>query len=476
MRRHAIFLPPLVAIATFIACDDSDSQGGDGGTFTFDGGHFEGSLPTLPPEPPGDSGQDVADTGPLPVSILVTFHGQPKSGVSVIAHDATGTVIGTNTTGADGRATFIGVQPSMVSALLGTTTGNFGGHQIVTWLGVQPGDLILAQDTELSGAPLGYYEVSVPEAGLDGGAQYQGYVGNCAGFGPPLPLEIGMRYECVRASNSVLVGGYDLNGGFLGYSFKRALPAVATDGGTTPVTTGAWAAPGNTDVVVTNVNPNTGSGFAHLFEIADNNGYENVNGGTPDGSATPFRTATGFADALQGGFRFQPNASSGSTLTVSKRTAVASSVSLDFSTALPSITQANLDKSDVSRPSVTIMSSGSLGATDGGAYYLAYYPPGADFPDVWTFVTPPGTTTVKAPAMPAAAAPWLPKAGDGGVGASSFRDPYILFLETDTLPGYDEFRQGAGVLIPYSGGGQESKIVLPKNGTLRMTSFTPNVG
>jgi hypothetical protein len=469
MRRHAVFLPPALALATFIACDDSNSNNGDGGAFTFDGGNFEGSTP-LPPPAPGDSGLDAADTGPLPVTVFVTSHGKPVTGIPVVAHDGAGAVLATNTTGADGKATFIGVQPSMVSALLGNAASTFGGHEIVTWLGVQPGDIILAQDVELGGAPVGIYEVSIPNA-LDGGNFYNGYVGACGGSGPPLPFQIYMTYPCVRPSNSVLVSGYDTNGGLLAYASKRAAPAIATDGGVTPVAVGAWTAPSTTNVIVSNVPPNGGSGFAHLYEIADDNGYDNQTAGLPDGSATPFATATGFADALQGGIRFQPNLVSGSTLTVSKRTAVAPTLTVDFATALPSISDATLDTTDVSRPSVTIQATGSLTTTDGGVFFLAYYPPGADFPDTWVFVTPPGTTTVKAPSLPASAAPWLPKAPDGGQGGTSFREPYVFFLETDTLPSYNEFRQGAGLLVPYGGAGTESKIILPKNGNLRITSF-----
>src|SRR5438093_11137975 len=118
MRRYVIFLPPVVALALFIACDDSGNNGGDGGAFTFDAGNFEGSTPLPPPAPPGDSGVDANDSGPVPVTVVVTSHGKPVTGIPVVAHDASGAVIGTNTTAADGRATFIGVQPSMVSALL----------------------------------------------------------------------------------------------------------------------------------------------------------------------------------------------------------------------------------------------------------------------------------------------------------------------------------------------------------------------
>jgi hypothetical protein len=466
MRRHVIFLPPLVALITFIACDDSNSNGGDGGTFNFDAGNFDGNIPPQPPPPVDDSGSDVADTGPAPVTVLVSFHGKPRPGIAVVAHDTTGAVIATNTTGADGKATFLGVSPSMVSALLGQAAG-IGGHQIVTWLGVQPGDLILAQDIELSGAPIGIYTVS--EGGvLDGGFTYSGYVGTCAGSNQ-FPFDIFVTFPCLRATNSLLVGGYDLNGGLVGYAFKRNAPTLATDGGTTPVTVGAWAAPGKTTVTVSNV-PASGSGFANLWEITDgDSGVQNLTGGIANGTSTPFQTAPGFADALQGGFRFQPRLAPGSELTVAARTAVAADVAVDFATALPSVTDTTLDATDPSRPSVTIKTTGSLATTDGGAYYVAYSPPGADFPDSWLFVVPPDTTTVKAPAMPASANPWLPKPADAG---GTFADPYIFFLETDALPGYTEFRQGAGTLVPYANrGGAESRIILPKNGSLRMSSF-----
>src|SRR5262249_44457015 len=138
-------IPPALALVLFQACEDSNNGGGDGGAFSFDGGF------TPPPEPtnvpPGTPPPPPVAAGPQPVTVVVTFRGAPKSGIEVVAHDATGAVVATQTTGADGKTIFV-TPPAMVSALLGTTDPG-GGHQIITWTGVEGGDILATSTVDL---------------------------------------------------------------------------------------------------------------------------------------------------------------------------------------------------------------------------------------------------------------------------------------------------------------------------------------
>jgi hypothetical protein len=304
-----------------------------------------------------------------------------------------------------------------------------------------------------------------------GATSYTYAMGLCENAGAAPPFTVFANRFCLRATNAFLARALDAEGAVLGYSFAKAIP-LATDGGTTDVTLGPWMAPSTTTVVASNL-PANANVSAQLSEIAESGGVANpTSTGVNDGGSS-FLTAPGFADAIQAAVRVTPPAQPYATLTVAKRQAPGASVALDYATALPMLTGATTDASDPVRPSVTWTSAASLATTDGGAVLLGFSRPQSEVGYSWAFVLPPGTTTAKAPQMPAEAADWLPQAPNDA-GSTFFSDPEILFVESDTIPSYATFRQAAGLLVPattVNGNDRGSNITLLTNGNLRLTRF-----
>lgn len=471
MRRILLCIPPALAfVALQASCEDTNGGSGDGGQFVFDSGPFTPPPPPpgTPPPPPTDSG---VDAGPQLVTVLVTAPGkQPKAGIEVVAHDATGAVLTTQTTDAMGKAIFFPA-PAMVSAMLGSPTG-IGGHQIITWMGVEPGDVLATGDVELFAAQVGQYAVDQTGA-LDGGTSYTAQLGSCSGFyGGAFPITLPVTADCLRATNSILLSGVDTTLSTIGYAFKRDAGAPLADGGSTPVTMGAWAAPGSTKVIAPSLDLGNGYASVQLWEIADGNGYPNPSGQTTTDSGTDFLTPTGFSDALQADVRYHPNTAQFSTQSISKRAAASATVTVDFASPLPLVTGATEDNSNAQHPKVTITTASSLASADGGVIMASWRGPGAEFSDQWLFVVPPSTTSVTAPSMPADATAWLPNAD---AAATIYNEPKILFAESDLIPSYKEFRAGVALLLPYSSGfvgsTPETRVVLPAAGTLRTTTY-----
>ena len=88
----------------------------------------------------------------------------------------------------------------------------------------------------------------------------------------------------------------------------------------------------------------------------------------------------------------------------------------------------------------------------------------------WTFVVPPGTSTVTAPALPTDL-PLLP-AADAGI-VPTFTRPIVTFIEADAFDSAASFRQQQGAIMgPFAARQLLSPIpVLAANGTFRATSY-----
>jgi hypothetical protein len=146
----------------------------------------------------------------------------------------------------------------------------------------------------------------------------------------------------------------------------------------------------------------------------------------------------------------------------------------DMSTVLPTITSAFSDYTDAGTPSVptfTWSSTASLATTDG----LVLVAQGNLATDAgttsvpWTVVSPPGSTSVSPPALPASLGTWTV--------TTNTQPPVVVAAEATFIPGYAQFRAVAGALpltstILGSSVGQVTPP-LPVDGTMRMTAVTP---
>lgn len=400
------------------------------------------------------------DAAPLPVTVNVTDSKGPKAGVLVVFHDATGAVLESRETGADGKATSTGVIPAMASALVATG----GARNIMTWTGVEAGDELLYRDPSHASS-FGSFDVSLPEFTLAGSPMaYTAHTGECGAGSDGRSISYLLYEECVRATNAVLGRVFGTEGaGVIGYSTKKGQSAPA-DGGTVAIATEAWAAPGLVNVTIANA---PSEGELALGQIADGVSHS----ADPDQAITggrAFRVAAGFADALQPSFTV---GNGGAWRGVAKRGPVASTLALDFASALPELTDWNVNTpADVRRPVITWTADGSTSGANGGVVRLDYHGP-EDANYRWTFVVAPGQTSVTAPAMPNNAWSFLPDA-DAGAEPEYTLDT-IGFAASDRLNGYTLFRRQEGVvnLVP-----RFSFPTLPVDGLVRVTVRHPESG
>ncbi len=449
-----LFTPVTLAFFTLMACE-SDSPGG-GPTPSLDSG-----LPDAPPSTDGGQQADATPDAAPSVSVTVTGGAGPKAGVRVVFHDANGAVMETKLTGNDGKATHTGATPSMVSALV----VNGRDHQIVTWTGVELGDDLQLGATG-SEESLGMYSVTF--SGQPDGASIIDVEGPCgSNFSYGTATELPMYGYCSRAQNAVLATARTYSGKILGHAFKKGNAAIS-DGGTGSIVVGDWTEPSSLALSVDNVPVDT-SYNADLLEVADGAGFRNTRAEWGDFSVT-YPTATGFAEAYQASVMF---GGSGAERAITKRMAPGPKVSFDYDDLLPRIEDATVVTTDPRRPVASWTTSASTAGTDGGLVRLSFSGPDDSGTYAWTFVVPPGATTVTAPAMPVEAESFLPPAVDSGVEAS-FGVPKVLLLEADVLSGYAAFRRQQGALLGSDlmfGFGAISLPVLPTNGTYRTTSW-----
>jgi hypothetical protein len=470
MRRIVLLASPVAIALALFACEDSGSGGATGG-FTTEAGTFEAGPPSEA-GPIGDGAVDAPVAKSVTVSVVRGLG--PAVGATVVFHDAAGVVLESKATGADGRATSSdGVAPAQASVLLGVGSN----RHIITWTAVELGDVLLARDDDNGSDLGGSLNVATQGTFADGGAvTMTASVGDCTGYSQTSPIQIFMGSSCTRSTAAVLaraLGPGEGSNPLLAYAFAKGKPPAPTDGGVGSIAVGPWISATTAKVTPKNV-PVDGSASAVLYEIADGLGILNETGSVSRvDPATTYLVAPGFADAYQAGARMSSSSTQGATIAIARRGAPAATNDIDFTGAPPALDSATLDSTTVAQPSVawTTVGGASLAAMDGGAVVVSWFDT-RENSGTWTFVVPPGAKSVKAPAMPKAAEPWLPHGENDAGGAVSFQEPIVLFAEADILPGYADFRKGAGLVIPLTTPYEpDARAILPANGTLKVTSF-----
>jgi hypothetical protein len=465
MRRIVLLLGPVVATVALFACEDSDAGGGTG-VFTTDSAPFEAAPPTEGGPDPDAADAPVASQS---VTVNVVRGGGPAIGVLVVFHNTAGDVLETTATGANGKASSTpGMTPSQASILLGSGSR----RHIITWTAVDAGDELLARDNG-DGANGGNYYAVTTQGTFVGTTSLNASIGTCIGYNPASPVTIFMSPDCVRPTTAILARAIGSESDLIAYAFAKGKPAAPTDGGVGAATVGAWAAPTSVTVTAKNL-PAQGNDFAGLFEIADTLGFENQTGGINQvNGMTTFQVATGFADAFQAAVRWTPNATPGAVLTVAKRGAPAANTDIDLAGALPTLESAGVVTTTLAQPQAAWTTVGALPltSTDGGSIFLSWFD-SRENAGSWTLIVPPGATSVKAPAMPTSAEPWLPHGANDAGPAVQFGEPTVVFADADIIPNYAAFRRQVGLVIPLLDSfSPDARAVLPSNGTLKLTSF-----
>ncbi|HVH41759.1 MAG TPA: Ig-like domain-containing protein [Labilithrix sp.] len=476
LRRIGSWLLPFgsipVALAVVAACEDGSSPNG-GPDFNLDG-----SVPTFDAHstPMPEAGTD-ADAGPQLVTVRVrNGANQPVAGATVVFGSAGGDVIQALTSDATGSASLDVPSGSQVTVAFGTDTS----PRLLTITAVEPGDEIIAlASTPSYDGPSANVSIIEPP---DGGAEVSYYLhstGECGTYGTP-PLEYFVDGRCTGAAGKfpVIVDGYDEGGQIVGFKFAKGLTA---DGGTVTPTFGPWStAVTEQTIVASNLNDAGAANTVSYGEIADGvltvtRTYVSLpdDGGTT--ALATFQGRTGFPEAAQWDVTSRQYKDDGvafvGTAVRGAAPAANATTTIDFGARLPEITESSFDAGTPARPVVSWTTSASLANADGTYVVLRWGEPidGGDAEGSWTFVTPPGTTSVAAPALP-------PGLRAPGAQASYERPARVVTVEASFVNGYASLRKLAGALHPseplIDDYGKSWLPALPADGTVRFSAFT----
>jgi hypothetical protein len=410
------------------------------GDATLGDGSSEAAPPSDAPsssDAPSDAGADAADAAPEPLVVVVTKGGAPEQGVSVVFDDATGAYLSTATTDAAGTVSQIVTAGSQVSVLIGTTLS----PDVITFEDVAPGQTITVADTKaVTSATTETVLATLPAATAWDASTGEElvYAGNCeSSAGTPLALSS----TCVAGGVFPLLARafqFDTNSE-IGYTFQKnnvAVPdaGLPEDGGPLAVTmTQPWTTSSVTQTITAGALP---AGLT-ASQVSFSGGYVEIAGGVPTttnavassvgdaGFETyAYPVHTGFPDAVEtaGSATVRgtgneesvlASATYGATPTASQTTQV------DLS-KLPVITASTIDTADagtIARPTIAWTTSA---ATTAAAGVVATFEWSLDVTDdagsetvvgAWTIVAPATTTSVHAPALPAALSSYAPSTG-----------------------------------------------------------------
>jgi hypothetical protein len=465
MRRFLFLLAPVGLAAFASACEDDPSN--NPATGFPEAGTFDASRDPSDSSTPQDGGPD-APIDPQGVTVVATGRTGPVANLTVLFHDAAGTITETKKTAADGRATSLpSPTPAMATIIFGE--GTFS-RRLLTWTAVADGDelpAIVPEDLNL-----GNVDVTLSSAAPDAGSsQYESFVGICsyyAGFVTE-PWSMPVYQGCARGGGALLVRASDDADDTVGYAFKKPI-MLDTDGGTLAATTGGWVAPVTVNLAVSNTTNISGTGV-----------FSQIAGATPfttsrplgDAYSTSFESAgPTFADAYNAAASF-PGASFNNERIIGRRVPTSTtSVTLDANTLPPELTGSSLDEADKRRPIAKW--TGSTTGLKGGIVRLFFFDGVSDGATTgWTLVVPATASEIKVPALPASLDTILP-IPDGGV-YSWDPSPKVAFADSTLLPDYGAFRKIQGVLFPtIDEDPQLRDAVLPLAGDFKITSWTIN--
>jgi hypothetical protein len=443
----------------------------------------EAAPPEAAPPPP--------DVAVPPVKLTVVSDFGPEPGVTILVSDASGNRLSTfmtDTTGSVSMPLAAGVN---VTALLGYSLvdGAALNPSLVTYMGVQPGDDLTVLDTTnrygvsvitptqpTDGAPHTLYNVQVGACG-QGSAYGQINLGldpGCYGQGSFPALALGENLSCSTPPCST------------GYAFKKGNSlAVIPDGGNSP-TVDLSSALWNTDVGTQNITgvnvPDAlagATGIASYTEFASGVGFtewQRVTRIVPDGGVSkPFETHPQYPDFVQSEVDIlvpsthpliRPYYS-----VVRRTTTPSGSESLDMS-KLPPLTATAAADFSTSSPSLSWLTTAPVTSSVGTIVTLQF----TSFNGLkWTFVVPPGVTSIRAPNIPSEVATLFDLPSKTSFPPISW---YIATLTGTALADYAALRKAAGSMInlnfnPNSCDETGTLLgpILPANGDLVITGF-----
>jgi hypothetical protein len=441
-----IVVPPAFDDAS--TADVSAAEASSDGTSSTQGGDAAGDAESL---------SDAARTGdvlssdgaatdalpPGPVTVVVTTVNGPEQGVSVVFSNPDGSYVATGSTDGSGKATQTLAAGGMVTALFGQT------EALVTIAGVASGDVISLLDPTVQ-PPAGSWDLtSITTSTAPSGSNYSVLNGPCTNNNKGLALPFAGTpafTDCAwQGPLPVMLQAFHGTNGdntlapLAWFTFSKA-NALLPDGGVLDVALGqSWTETSTVAINLSNVPAGFDPTYVQHYEYSDGYPFSPYSGfnvqpvvvDDPDAgtASVTFPTYPGLPDFVQSAAPFYMAGGSRTTIAM-RNDSIPSTVSLDLSQYLPAILAGGVDGvSSPGRPIVTWTPLASLAAADGTYVNVSWNYPNQS----WTFVIPPGATSLQAPVLPSSASSWVPTA-TSGFGFT------ITTVDTDGVDGYSAFR------------------------------------
>jgi len=391
------------------------------------------------PRPAASDAAVATDAGPdgNPGAITVSFvrGGSPVAGVPIVSQDASGAVVASTTTGADGNAVLSSERVAMITAVDADDT------QLYTAVGVAAGDHIVIP---VSGsiATFGQLAVTLPPAPT-GAVGYEVLIGDDLANATAItaPITVAATGLDVGSDGTITVIGLARDASYNIIAVSTATGVVPPATGTTAnVTTAAWQTASSPFVL----------GVAHgtLGDLVNTTNGQNIGGvefALPSLSGNTGHIRWWPVPALGGYVDYSAQIPFGSTTTgsppakrfVARRLAASATADdVDLDAILPGLTGTAVDAGDLARPTLSWTAAAPTGSADGVLLNTRWN--GSHYGQ-WAFMLPPGQTSVRMPALPAELAAWIP---DAPIAA-----PYAVLVDTTFDADYAAFRgDGFGLL------------------------------
>jgi hypothetical protein len=501
-----------IAPAGFLACSSSTSpnseESSDGGDSALpDRGETTDDATVTTPDastPVAEAGPDAADAGadaieePAPsaaVQVIVINGAGPEMGATIVFSDSTGALLATAVTDAHGSVLHEAAGGSQVTALLGTTAV----PNLVTVTGVKPGDVL-----KLIDGPVGASSVTVAvtfRAFDQGDAAVNDYVLNSGGCGADTQgaagtFEYGLGNGCANSSGQfpVLVQAMAGSPSYDWVAWQSGKGTVATaEAGVASVdlTSTSWSTTFGTQSVTLLDAPDTlspGVGFTE-FTATDSAssvafGLSTFTGQFPDAGVQAFAftsTHPGFADFDQVEADNPISQSQGaSILAIADRVSATTLASpsagdtIDLNDALPAITSASIDATNLVQPKLAWTSAAPLSSAVATVVQAQWSDPLDDAGDartgMWTIIVPASQMSVVPPQIPGTSG-----LGPTAMAAWSTAFPMVYAMNGDAFPTYDAIRATAALVGPTLSVSASPLLIpaLPANGRARITAYFP---
>ena len=387
------------------------------------------AAPPPSPAPAGRSGR---------ASVAIYEDGRPLADRWVVFHDPDGNVAATLRSGPDGKASSDVRAGGMVTVAYGASI-----HQLVTVVGVQPGDEVLIgerdDDEGQAGNTVAMARIKLPSA-HPSAARYGVSMGvgttDVADVAVPLRMPILRRFLVDQRRFPVLGLAFDGAGEATAFTFALATIGEK-DGGEAEVHLPAWSTDWREHRILLAHAP---IGLTTIKgELAIVSGEDRFDRGVqeaaigPDETTLRFRVPRPLGVTAVHRLALAYGTSRDKALLARRSKVMPPEVRLDLREALlPRVSGATVDRArDLGRPLVRWATSGGGAKADAAVMQLAW-PETREH--VWTIIAPPTTPPgFEVPALPAVLAAWRPDARPLGAA--------VALIEASEYAGYDDVRK-----------------------------------